>query len=380
MNKNNSNKEKPSLITNKKKLNFVMMIGISGAGKTTVANQIKEELNCETNSAIKLLKLFKKSSNNSKNLNNRKCVLLSSDDIRSKEQITTYDLQSNQKVFNIMNDLAIKSLKKNLSVIYDATNLTIKDRKHILSLIKENEINCQKIAYIIPTNILFAKAQNIKRQNVVPEQVIERQYKRFQFPVESEGFDDIEIHGCQTVKVLMHKDHVDLLKHTRKEKMLYESVSPYFTIMENFEQHNSHHDYLLGKHCELTSQMLIQKIRTKEIMIEKSFCNSLILAGYLHDYGKPFDFFIDERGEYHYFNHANIGTYNLLWLCIFIWHYVSWNTFLNVLRMVNYHMEVFQWDKMTQKTLNNKKEVYGENLFNSLKLLHEADIANSKKI
>ena len=135
MNSFKDTKETKNLIAKKSELNFVMMIGISGAGKTFVANQIKKELNDNT---IKnnWWQNIKQKINKEKTIDEHKCILLSSDDIRLKEQITTYDWENNKKVFNIMNALTIKSLKNNISVVYDATNLTIKGRRSILKMIE----------------------------------------------------------------------------------------------------------------------------------------------------------------------------------------------------------------------------------------------------
>lgn len=378
MNSFKDTKETKNLIAKKSELNFVMMIGISGAGKTFVANQIKKELNDNT---IKnnWWQNIKQKINKEKTIDEHKCILLSSDDIRLKEQITTYDWENNKKVFNIMNALTIKSLKNNISVVYDATNLTIKGRHSILKMIEDNNIKCTKIAYIMPTNIFFAKSQNKKRPRTVPEEVIERQYKSFQFPVEEECFDEIEIHNFQLMKTLMTKDRINLTKNNKETQCFYNNINSYFNLIKDFNQNNKHHDYLLGEHSVLTAIEIKNKIIRREINIDKSFHNSLILAGYLHDYGKPFDFLMDNYGEYHYPSHANIGAYKLLSLCPFIWSYLSWETFLNFLRLVNYHMDVFQWNNMSDKTLYNRKKRYGDKIFKGLKFLHEADINNSKK-
>ena len=90
---------------------FIMLVGISGSGKTTAGEKIKEEV-------IK---------------NGNKIELLSSDNLREELLGDVNDQSQNAVIFKEMQKRTINALQQNCSVIYDATNLNIKDRKKYTS-------------------------------------------------------------------------------------------------------------------------------------------------------------------------------------------------------------------------------------------------------
>lgn len=142
---------------------LILMVGLSGSGKSTIAKEIAEQENA---------------------------VIVSSDLIR--EELSFYEDQSqNREVFNIFYDRIKDNLHKGNTVIADATNITVRTRKRIVD-IGINE-NAYIIAYVIRKDYQSCIIDNRQRKHPVPENVLERQNRRFVLPTYEEGFNEIVI-------------------------------------------------------------------------------------------------------------------------------------------------------------------------------------------
>ena len=144
-----------------------VLIGISGAGKTTYC---KEKL---------IPKLEKEG---------RKFVYLSSDDIR-EELYGDASIQGNPKqVFNIMNQKKNIALENGKDVIFDATNIKKTERvKFTLSTTEQ----CEKIAVFLEVTEQTAKDRQKGRDRQVSDAVIFHMVNRLEKPTIEEGFDKI---------------------------------------------------------------------------------------------------------------------------------------------------------------------------------------------
>ena len=142
---------------------FIMLVGIPGSGKSTYA----AHLVLVTNG-----------------------IHLSSDGIRA-ELYGDEAIQGNpSEVFKIMHERTLQALTDGYDVIYDATNITRKDRASIISKLPIHvEIDC----YIMPTPVDICIERDSKRDRSVGKAVIDRMYNRFQFPMYAEGFDSIRL-------------------------------------------------------------------------------------------------------------------------------------------------------------------------------------------
>lgn len=142
---------------------FIMLVGVSGAGKSTIA---KDYHNLIDNS-----------------------IIISSDAIRA-ELWGDENCQHNPKrVFEIMNARTIENLKKGISVIYDATNLKSSHRSQLLKRIKSY---CKQVICLFIDKTLTECAQNqTKRKRQVPYDVIRKQLFQLEVPKYSEGWDKI---------------------------------------------------------------------------------------------------------------------------------------------------------------------------------------------
>lgn len=122
-------------------------------------------------------------------------VRISSDDILqeiAKQKKTTYNAVFS-KYINVAQKVMMKLLKNAVregkSIIWDQTNIDIKQRQEKLKLIPK-EYQKTAVYFIIP--IKEAIERNTKRDGkVIPPDVIENMCKKFQVPTTKEGFDTI---------------------------------------------------------------------------------------------------------------------------------------------------------------------------------------------
>ena len=142
---------------------FIMLVGISGAGKSTIAKD------------------FYKLMDNS--------IIISSDAIRAELWGDENCQHNPKKVFEIMNARTLENLKKGVSVIYDATNLISARRSQLIKQIKPY---CKQVNCLFMDKTLNECAQNqTKRKRQVPYDVIRKQLSQLEVPKYSEGWDKI---------------------------------------------------------------------------------------------------------------------------------------------------------------------------------------------
>lgn len=128
------------------------MVGISGSGKSTIANQIPN------------------------------AIVISSDAIR-KELYGAEEIQGNGKqVFDLVYKRIGEELAKGNDVVFDATNLTPKARNAVFRFTAEH------IAVFVNTSLDDCLKRNAARKRKVPEEVIYRMYNNLIFPRRAEGF------------------------------------------------------------------------------------------------------------------------------------------------------------------------------------------------
>lgn len=284
-----------------------IMCGISASGKSTIAKQIAEKDNC---------------------------VIVSSDAIRGEIcEGGVSDQSKNEEVFRIFHKRIKDNLLKGNNVIADATNITIKSRKAIFNVIKD--INCDKIAYIVPKKYKYCLEHNNNINRVpVPDYVIEKQVSKFQIPFYEEGFDKIIIHDFEYIDVT------------------FNFVQTLLERMKCFDQKNPHHNMTLGEHCEYTSNLM------KEI---KGYIYTIYpYAAMLHDVGKLMTQTFDDKGMAHYYNHENIGCYYLLSNIDSLKVHRDYDNdeILDLLFLINYHMLPMNWN--TEKSKQKWENIFGE--------------------
>lgn len=243
---------------NKPKL--FIMIGLSAAGKSTIAKELAKDY---------------------------EAVIVSSDSIRKEICGNVSDQSKNEEVFKLFHKRIRKYLHEKRNVIADATNITMKSRRAIINNVKKMDIEI--IAYIVPKKIEDCIKDNVEREYIVQEEVIYKQMKRFQIPFLEEGFD----------KIIVHDFNYDL----RYKLYPLEIIEK----MTGFDQKNPHHNMYLEDHCDFTYNKFSDLAHPYDV-----YKSGFLLGAKIHDFGKLCTQTIDENGIAHYFGHENVGSYCVL--------------------------------------------------------------------
>lgn len=237
---------------------FVMLVGIPGSGKSTYANM-------RINEASTYTRYF------------------SSDVIRGEIYGDENCQKDPGKVFDIMHSRTIEALKSGYDVIYDATNITRKNRKQILDKLPAY---VEKECVIVWAPVDVCILRDSLRERTVGADVILNMLKRFEAPFFDEGFDSIFVHDP-----------------TRTE----DSANTYYiSCMEAMKlpHDNPHHSVDIAEHCKQCGDKLLA-INLPQVVK---------FAGYVHDVGKPLTkTFTNMKGETtdiaHYYGHQSVGAW-----------------------------------------------------------------------
>jgi hypothetical protein len=231
-----------------------------------------------------------------------------------------------------MQKRAIEALNDGKDVIYDATNITRKDRASIINLCpKFVETQC----YIIWAPIEVCIERDAARERTVGKAVIDRMLKKFQAPYYDEGIDEI---------VIVRPDDWDWDGHNYAEQCFENMKIPH---------DNPHHTLDVIDHCWEAERYLFNKDVTDE---------DLLFAALRHDIGKPYvKAFVDSKGnpceQAHYYQHQCLGS----WMSYgfgSITPYSAW--------LISVHMDPFLDTKYYKNLPVFLKE--------KVDLLHEADL------
>ena len=281
-----------------------VMCGLSASGKSSYAKELAKE---------------------------HDAVILSSDKIRECLFGDITDQKGNGLVFDTMHRAMTHLLKQERNIILDATHLTIKDRKKVLTQLKPFDV--EKIVVLVLKDFEKCKIDNAYRVNAVPPSVLDKQIRKFQVPFKGEGWDKILIYCKEENK----GQSLDINKE------------------RGYDQKNPYHSFDLYKHSKAAA----------EYIADKNNCLGIIYdAALYHDYGKLFTQSLDEYGVAHYYNHENVGAY--LYAAANP-HYIGITTAF----YINYHMMLYN-PQLSEEKL---EKIFEEVDFRFLKMLHEADIS-----
>lgn len=283
---------------------LILLVGIPGAGKTTYAKKYRSD---------------------------QQIIHLSSDLIRA-ELYGDESIQGDPaEVFSLMQKRAIDALNNGCDVIYDATNITRKDRAGIIS-------QCPRVVKI-ETHIVWAPIEtcierDAARERTVGKAVIDKMLKRFQAPYYDEGIDEI--------KVIMPDDFSQ-----------WEYELGIIDAME-ISHDNPHHTLSIVEHCSKAYDYAYCTLDADD-----EICN----AAEIHDIGKPYvKAFIDSKGNpseiAHFYQHQCVGS----WMSYGIPHVTPFMAWL-----ISIHM-----DPYFETKYYNRLPIY---LKKQVDLLHEADLA-----
>lgn len=283
----------------RKLANLTILIGIPGAGKSTIAKDyLKDHIN--------------------------DTIWCSSDQIR-KELYGDENIQGNaDTVFKTLHNAVAKYLRAGYNVIYDATNVTRKNRKSIISLGRSIPNTIIK-GWVIWAPIETCIRRDKERERTVGFDVIKKFLYRWESPYFDEGFDFIDV---------LHNVDDDFSVEAYTEKLEEDMKIPH---------ENPHHTLDIYNHCQEAYRLM--KEATNDVTLQTVMR--------FHDIGKPFTKFYktDENGNLiphaHYYSHHNVGGYMMYGLskgCVN-------RDLIEMSYLVTNHMEPF-FDSHYYKTLH----------------------------
>ena len=235
---------------------FIMLVGLPGSGKSTYAHKVLEVL--------------------------KRSVWLSSDQIREEIYGDANCQKDPSKVFELMHERTVDLLDKGFDVIYDATNITRKNRLAILDKLPRH-VSKECMIVWAPLDVCFSR-DALRERSVGPE-VIEKMLRRFEAPFYDEGFDSIKVHISDV--------------YYNKEQYYVDAISAM-----NIPHDNPHHTADIMEHCH----------RCGTALLGETGYPIVVKAGFLHDIGKPLTkTFRNRKGEdcetAHYYDHQAVGAY-----------------------------------------------------------------------
>lgn len=307
---------------------FIVAIGLPASGKSTYGEMLRHQ-KCRRVVPIEIV---------------------SSDAIREEVFGDVNDQKHNGEVFNIMFQRSREALKNGKDVYYDATNLSAKRRMALIKQIRGTR-DIPEVRFccvIFATPYVGCVLRNEKRERVVPLYAMDRMYKSFQPPHQSEGWDSITLWGGDGEgrdALEMHLAGLTCVSHD-----------------------NPHHSLSVGDHM-LTADKIYRDEAHKGLVVNLSVID---LAIRYHDIGKKFcKTFVNAKGETtavaHYYNHENVGAYLYLSHC-------DRERFseddLEIVNLIAHHMDFFKGEAYVEKI----KKRFGEPFFSRLELVHYYDV------
>jgi putative nucleotidyltransferase with HDIG domain len=324
---------------------FLMLIGIAGSGKSTVAEELMEERD--------------------------DIIYLSSDEIRIELFKDVNNQENNTKVFEAMLERTKEALKEGKHVIYDATNTSRKKRKGLLQQLPKG---IEKVACYVSTEYTDIVEQNNNRERVVPQHVIDRMYKSMQIPIYSEGWDKIVFfHHDNVTNNQLPKQFTEAIRagviFNREGYALMPFLAEYFKEffgVYDLAQDSKHHSFSVSRHIYYVYQYVLDNYpegEDKELMLWTAL---------LHDVGKAFcKSFVNRKGEETRYANFIGHEYVSSQMAVHLLHKMNFDDeFIHkVATLVQFHMYLLDWKANRQKLV----DYVGEDMFEKLEFLRDAD-------
>lgn len=303
---------------------FKMLVGLPACGKSTYSAKLEKE----------------------------GYSVFSSDSIR--QELGFGPGEGSGKVFELMQNRTRKALSEGKNVIYDATNLSRKNRVSILESIKNYDCDKECVLFTEPIEECIRRDDAREGFAHVGKDVIKRMSESFTVPMAWEGFDKI----------------------TRIQTVTGDPVQVYLQLARFMEQDNHHHDLPLLAHMKQAAEIIADTYDESDKRIMK-------IAALYHDIGKlNTKKFIDSKGnpskEAHYYGHENVGAYMFLSADTSSLK-ITENEKMTIASLINWHMRPYL--KMNPEKRQKEYDNLGEKFTKMILCLHKADDnAHTRKI
>lgn len=226
--------------------------------------------------------------------------------------------------------IAIKRIQEHLSngenVVFEATNKTVKVRTNLINQIKK--FNCEKKLIVCVEFPEVLIERNNKRANPVKDIVILEMLKQWQSPSFEEGWNSIDIVTTGNI-----------------------CVNHFLESTKDINQNNPYHVETLGNHCKKMGEAVKDNYLLK-------------IAAYIHDIGKIYTTFTNDKGYNSFWCHENAGAYLSLMLNLPI------QELLYVSNIICYHGRPYSWSNKEKTKLTRK---FGDKFIKELEYLNELD-------
>lgn len=319
---------------------FILLCGLPASGKSTLAEKLSVEENA---------------------------ILLSSDELRKELLNDVNNQESNVEVFEEMNSRTNKLLLEGKNVIYDATNINRKRRKHLINnIIKADE----KIVYYLNEHITSCYFNDLKRDRNVGKEVINRMYKNLQIPVENEGWNLVNfVSNKKPSRQIFRSELEEIIQSDPGHDKLFQQLSIYMTDFNdivNLSQDSTYHSFSVSRHTYHVYKNILENYQEDKLV--------MIWAALFHDLGKGFcKSFINHKGEEtkyaHFIGHENVSSQ----LAVYYLDLFGYDEefIKQVSTLVQFHMKPMNASGKTIKEIN---QLLGDELVEKLMILHKADL------
>ena len=310
---------------------LIMVIGIAGCGKSTIAQEI----------VIKNPGAY-----------GHEPVIHSSDALREEMFGDESVQKDHEKVFAELHKRIYADLVAGKDVVYDATNINKKQRTAFINTLKRYD--CEKVAICVLTPFDKCLYHNQNRDRVVPYGAMKSMYMRWTPPHEHEGFDTIKLY---------FNNADDWAKTHRDIKSLIDHLS-------SIDQENKHHNLSIGEHCFYAANYIKKQWPDNKI---------LYMAAMLHDIGKEFtktkyNAKGEIDGQCHFYQHQNVGAYDAMFYLKESGQFTD-AEMLYISNLIYYHMHpMVSWNQ-SKKSLNKAINLIGQEMYDDIMKVHEADRA-----
>lgn len=319
---------------------FVMLVGIAGAGKSTLAKVL---------------------------MHGSDGLYLSSDALRLEMFGNENNQENNSKVFVEMAKRTREALQDGTSVIYDATNISRKRRRGLLQQLPKN---IHKRVIYMATDITVTKYQNRQRDRVVPSHVIDAMYKGLQVPIYSEGWNLINIiipNKTQFADSSIQEIKHNVMTNQRKDGIMKYLAGrfPEFKNILDMAQDSTYHSFSVSRHTYYVYEHVFDNYHEEDREL-------MLWVALLHDTGKYFcKSFVNRKGEQvryaNFIGHDHVSAQ----LAVHMLSRLKYDSeFIHkATTLIQFHMYLLDEKASREKLLG----YVGQEMFDKLEFLRNAD-------